>query len=185
MLTIFLVFLLMPSSAQRLTLTFSPENGERKFDAAVEEYRRIWAAEGDHIIRTMEEVTKLKFPDENVKVEVFEGPSNSGFGPSPMKLRASYPADIKKGTLAHELGHRMIVPLKKRPAGLDEHRVLFLYLYDLWEALYGKEFADKEVAFERTLKGLYAYDSAWTSTLAMTREERRARFAAIVKDNGQ
>jgi hypothetical protein len=100
-----------------------------------------------------------------------------------MRLRASYSADVKKGTLVHELGHRMNSQLTKRPVDLDEHRLLFLYLYDLYEDLYGKEFADSQVAFGKTLKGLYDYEAAWNWTLAMSREERLRRFAEVLKIN--
>jgi hypothetical protein len=100
-----------------------------------------------------------------------------------MRFRASYPADEKKGTLVHELGHRMNEQLKTRPPDLDEHRLLFLYLYDLYVDLYGKEFADREVAFGKTLKGLYDYESAWNWALAMRREERLSGFAEVVKIN--
>lgn len=100
-----------------------------------------------------------------------------------MRLRASYQAEEKKGTLVHELGHRMNAQLKVRPADLDEHRLLFLYLYDLYVDLYGKEFADRQVAFGKTLKGLYDYEGAWNWALAMSREERLGQFTAVVKMN--
>jgi hypothetical protein len=77
----------------------------------------------------------------------------------------------------------MNAQLTKRPQDLDEHRLLFLYLYETWETLYGKEFADREVAFERTLKGLYDYDTAWGWALAMTKEQRIERFADVRKAN--
>jgi hypothetical protein len=96
---------------------------------------------------------------------------------------ASYPAGVKKGTLIHELGHRMNVQLRRRPQDLDEHRLLFLYLYDLYEDLYGKEFADGQVAFGKTLKGLYDYESAWNRALAMSRQERLSKFAEVLKAN--
>lgn len=75
--------------------------------------------------------------------------------------------------------------LKKRPLDLDEHHLLFLYLYDLYVDLYGKEFADCEVAFGKTLKGLYDYEGAWNWALALSREERLSRFADVLKTNGK
>jgi hypothetical protein len=35
------------------------------------------------------------------------------------------------------------------------------------------------------VKGLYEYDTAWTWTVAMTREERASRFAAVLKASGK
>jgi len=167
----------------RVSITFAPQEKNPKFHAAVDEYQRIWAAEASRIVAAMEHITTLSFPDKRIKAEIYEGPSFSGRGNAPMRFRASYPADEKKGTLVHELGHRMNEQLKTRPPDLDEHRLLFLYLYDLYVDLYGKEFADREVAFGKTLKGLYDYESAWNWALAMSREERLSRFADVVKAN--
>jgi len=174
---------LVVAQGSRVTVTFATEEKTSAFNAAVDEYRGIWAAEGNRIIEGMEKISTLKFPEKSVKVQIYEGTSFSGRGGAPIKLRASYQPDEKKGTLVHELGHRMNAQLKLRPADLDEHRLLFLYLYDLYVDLYGKEFADKEVAFGKTLKGLYDYEAAWNWALAMSREERLGKFAAVVKIN--
>ena len=174
------------AQAPRVPMTFTPQEKENtNFIAAAEDYRRIWGDEGDRVIRAMEQLTRLEFPEKAVAAEIYEGPSFSGRGSLPMRLRASYPFEIKKGTLVHEMGHRMNGQLRRRPRELDEHRLLFLYLYDLWTQLYGKEFADREVAFERTLKGLYDYDAAWTWALAMTPQQRAAMFADVVRSNGK
>jgi hypothetical protein len=171
------------AQSRQVTMTFSPEKKTAAFNAAVDEYRAIWAAEGNRIIDGMEQISKLRFPEKGVKAQIYEGPSFSGRGGAPMRLRASYQPDEKKGTLVHELGHRMNAQLTIRPQELDEHRLLFLYLYDLYVDLYGKEFADKEVAFGKTLKGLYDYEAAWNWAMAMSREERLAKFAEVVSAN--
>jgi len=192
-----LIMAIDPALAQgtRVTITFTPESKTPAFEAAVAEYRSIWKAEGARIIDAMERLTTLKFPQRKIDIQVFEGTSNAGLlfnragvpvgSRDPMRFRASYSADNKKGTLIHELGHRMNLNLRTRPEDLDEHRLLFLYLYDLYVDLYGREFADAQVAFGRTLKGRYDYDTAWTWTLAMTREERASRFAGVLKANGK
>lgn len=171
------------AQSRRVTVSFSPESKKPAFETAVGEYASIWAAEGDRVIAAMEKISTLRFPEKNVKAQIYEGPSFSGRGSAPMRLRASYQAEEKKGTLVHELGHRMNAQLKVRPADLDEHRLLFLYLYDLYVDLYGKEFAERQVAFGKTLKGLYDYEGAWNWALAMSREERLGQFTAVVKMN--
>jgi hypothetical protein len=171
------------AQSNRVAVTFAPQTNDPKFETAADEYRQLWAAEGARIIDALERVSNLKFPEKDIKAEIYEGPSFSGRGNIPIRLRASYPADVKKGTLVHELGHRMNAQLTRRPQDLDEHRLLFLYLYEAWDTLYGKEFADREVAFERTLKGLYDYDAAWTWALAMSEEQRIERFAGVRKAN--
>jgi len=192
-----LIMAIDPALAQgtRVTITFTPESKTPAFEAAAAEYRSIWGAEGARIIDSMERLTTLRFPQKKIDIQVFEGTSNASLlfnragvpvgSRDPMQLRASYSADNKKGTLIHELGHRMNLNLRTRPQDLDEHRLLFLYLYDLYVDLYGKEFADAQVAFGRTLKGRYDYDTAWTWTLAMTREERASRFAGVLKAKGK
>ena len=174
---------LLLAQSRQVSMTFSPEEKTPAFKAAVDEYRAIWAAEGNRIIGGMEQISTLKFPEKSVKAQIYEGPSFSGRGGAPMRLRASYKPDEKKGTLVHELGHRMNAQLTVRPQDLDEHRLLFLYLYDLYVDLYGKEFADKEVAFGKTLKGLYDYEAAWNWAMAMSREERLTKFAEVVSAN--
>jgi hypothetical protein len=146
------------------------------FAAAVGEYERIWAADAARIVRTMQEVSGLTFTDSAITAIVFEGVSSSGFGDTPMRLRASYPLDTKKATLVHELGHRLQSPLFRRQD--EEHGPLFLWLYDAWVRLYGQEFADAQVAIEKRRRG--PYPRAWDEAMALSPKERAARWKAIV-----
>jgi hypothetical protein len=166
----------------RLKINFSPES--EKYTQATTEYQTLWNSEGERIVAAMEKVSGVKFTDNVIPAIVFEGPSSSGLGNDPMKLRASYPPDVKKGTLIHELGHRLIADIPKTKQ-MDEHRVLFLILYDIWESLYGKDFADRMVEVEKARKGLYDYESAWKLTLSMTQEERAVKFKALRESVGK
>lgn len=166
------------ASAQdsKVKVSFSSES--EKYAKATTEYEAIWSSEGKRIIETMERVSGVEFSEREVRAIVYEGVSWSGFGNEPMKLRASYPSDVKKATLVHELGHRLIVRVPKTKE-MDEHRVLFLVLYDIWESLYGRDFADRMVEVEKKRKGLYDYESAWKWALAMSKDERAAKFKAL------
>src|SRR5262245_42550855 len=106
-----LIFVLscFAAQAQTIKLSFTPES--EKFVEATKQYEAIWSAEGRKMIEAMEAVSGLKFLEPEVQAIVFEGPSNSGYKEKPMMLRASYPEDVKKATLVHELGHRMNVQL--------------------------------------------------------------------------
>ena len=175
-----LVLLTISAFAQQstLNLTFSPES--EKYEQATAEYQAIWSTDGKKIIEAMESVSGLKFTDKDVRVVVYEGVSWSGYRDKPMKLRASYPTDVKKATLIHELGHRLIVPIRiPKTKQLDEHKVLFLILYDIWEKLYGREFADHAVEVEKKRKGIYDYESAWLWALSLSKEERAAQFKEL------
>jgi hypothetical protein len=57
------------------------------------------------------------------------------------------------------------------------------FLYDVWTSLWGKEFADRQVAIESDRRGLYDYETAWKWALSLDKDQRASRFAAIVKAN--
>jgi hypothetical protein len=124
---VLLVFLLSAAqtfSQQRtLRIEFKPQS--RQFDKATGEYRRIWADEGHRIVGAMERVTQLRFRSNPIQVIVYEGTSFSGNDRRPMQLRASYPANTKKATLVHELGHRLISDIA---GDVEQHPTLFLFL---------------------------------------------------------
>ena len=163
-----------PTPSLQLNFTASAES----FSAATQEYRDIWAREGSRIVAAMERATGLRFEPGPIEVSIYEGTSYSGErGGRPMVLRASYEDETKRGTLVHELGHRLAadVPFKG-----DHHELIFLFVYDVWVDLWGKEFADGQVRIEGLRKGLVDYDGIWKRTLAMPAEERARRLKEIV-----
>jgi hypothetical protein len=170
-----------PAQGPSIKMNFTPES--EKFEEATRRYQDIWNAEGGKMIEAMEIVSGLRFLETEIPVIVFEGASSSGFRDKPMKLRASYPEEVKKATLIHELGHRLNSQLKNRPTDIDEHRILFLYLYDVWTKLYGRSFADRMVAVEKKRRGIYDYETAWNWALSLSEEERAVKFREIVKRN--
>jgi hypothetical protein len=151
---------------------------DQRLSTAVEAYRAIWTQEGARIAGALERATGLEFPPAPIAAIVGNGPPMAAYGGRTIRLRAGYSPDYKRATLVHELGHVLSFALP-RTAELDDHRILYLFLYDVWTDLYGCAFADRMVAIERRIPGAYDYDAAWTWALAMTREERRARLAAL------
>jgi hypothetical protein len=147
-----------------------------QFGPARDEYRRLWETDGARIAAAMESVTGLAFPPGRIDVIVSEGRPMTAYDGRTIRLRASYSPAYKKATLVHELGHRLALAFPSR-GGLDDHRLLYLFLYDVWTDLYGQAFADRMVSIERRIGP--AYESAWTWALAMTREQRQARLAAL------
>jgi hypothetical protein len=148
------------------------------FAGGAAEYARIWRTDGARIVGALEAATQLDFPDDAIDAIVSEGRPMMSYGGRSMRLRATYSPDYKKATLVHELGHRLAFMLKPR-SGLDDHRLLYLFLYDAWSDLYGRDFADRMVAIERRIPGAYDYDSAWTWALRQSREERQERLRAL------
>ena len=149
-----------------------------RFEAATEDYRRIWREDGPLIVAAMEAATGRAFPRSQIEVLVRDGAPMTSFDGRTIRLRASSRPAYMKATLVHELGHRLAMTLP-RPPELDDHRLLYLFLYDVWTDLYGRDFADRMVAIERRIRAPYDYDAAWAWALSMTREERQARLRAL------
>jgi hypothetical protein len=162
----------------RVAIQFEPQSPTEAFVKAAAEYDALWKAEGARMVEAMERITGLKFEERKVKAIIYEGTSFSGSGDRPMQLRASYPAEVKKATLIHELLHRTLGRVKTT-SEIDEHRKIFLVLYDIWVTLYGKEFADRNVEVESQRKGLYDYETAWKWALAMSADDRAAMFKRL------
>ena len=91
-----------------------------------------------------------------------------------MQMRASYAHATKQATLVHELAHRLIAD--RVPGSFEDHPIIFLFVYDAWVELWGKELADREVEVESARKGMFYYAGAWRDVLALTPEERAKRF---------
>ncbi len=157
-------------------LSFTP--AEPRFAGAAEEYGRIWESEGARIVAALEGATGLAFPAAPIEAIVREGAPMTSYDGRTIRLRADYSPTYKRATLVHELGHRLAL-LLPRDAELDDHRLLYLFLYDVWTDLYGPDFADRMVSIERRIPGRYDYNAAWTWALAMTRAERRGRLRAL------
>ena len=142
------------------------------------EYARIWQAEGPRIVRALEAAAEVDFPENAIDALVADGRPMMSYDGRSMRLRADYSPDYKKATLVHELGHRLAFTLK-RQGSPDDHRILYLFLYDAWTDLYGRDFADRMVSIERRIPGGYDYDAAWTWALAQSREERQERLRML------
>jgi hypothetical protein len=157
-------------------LAFTPVSS--RFAAASDEYRRIWETDGARIVAALETRAGLAFPPGAIAIIVSESRPMSSYDGRTIRLRAGYSPAYKKATLVHEMGHRLALAFQ-RAGGLDDHRLLYLFLYDAWTDLEGRDFADRMVAIERRIPGGYDYDAAWTWALSMTREQRQARLAAL------
>jgi hypothetical protein len=147
-------------------------------EAGAQAYRAIWAEDGARIIAALERAVGLPFPPGPIEVLVGDGPPMMAYDGRTMRLRAAYSDPFKRAALIHELGHALAFRLG-HGHGLDDHRLLYLFLYDVWAELYGPAFAARMASLERRIPGGYDYDAAWTFALDLTPAERRARIAAI------
>ena len=143
----------------------------RNLAEATGDYRRIWEMEGERIVASFEAIVGVEYPGSAIEAIVTEGRPMAAFDGRTIRLRAGYRPTYMKATLVHELGHRLAFTLRP-PAGLDDHELLYLFLYDVWTDLYGQPFADRMAAIERRIGPRYA--AAWDFALGLTRDERQA-----------
>ncbi|QAY76815.1 hypothetical protein [Sphingosinicella sp. BN140058] len=154
-------------------LTFVPV--ESHYATAAAEYEAIWRADGARIVAALEGTSGLVFPEQPIEVMVSDGRPFAYYNSNRIRLRAGYSPAYKKATLMHELGHRLSFQLLGLD-GIDDHRLLYLFLHDAWAQVYGPEFADRMSAIERRLPG--SYDADWGWALSLSREERQAELKA-------
>jgi hypothetical protein len=168
------IWLLCAGAAPPLSFTpLSPE-----FAASARVYEARWRAEGDRIAEALEAAAGISFPAEPIEVIVRDGAPMTSFDGRTIRLRAGYSLHDWRAAISHELGHRLALALP-RTAGIDDHRLLYLFLYDALTDLYGSTFADRVVSFERRFVDAYDYDAAWRWALAMPRAERQALLRRI------
>lgn len=157
-----------------LKINFYPERDDENLIKAAGEYQEVWNKESEKILNSIYKVAGLK-PKSRVINSLICAYTNSYA--YPLVLRDSYPKDIKTGTLIHELMHRLIKiadnsHYKKNP--LEQHKDLYLVLYDIWVDLYGEEFAEENRLAESDRKPYYKEAFDWA--LSMSVEERKEMF---------
>ena len=118
-----------------MTIHFEPQAPTEAFVKAAAEYDAIWKAESARIVEAMERITGARFEEREIKAVVYQGTSFSGSGNTPMRLRAELSGG---GQESH--GHSQALSSDARPRPddeleIDEHRKLFLVLYDIWVTL--------------------------------------------------
>lgn len=152
-------------------------------------YTNFWKKEGIKIISEIEETSGLFFKESFINAIIYNGISYS----FPLRLQASLESEHKKGALIHELCHRLVVgnSIKLIPAAEDInismtiHKHTYLILFDIWKNLYGVEYANKEVIFEKNLwkgSGTNYYALAWDWALSKNRETRNKIWKTSLKN---
>lgn len=152
-------------------LQFRPAAPE--YAGAAAEYEAIWREHGARIVAALERETCRRLPAA-VQVDVLEAISYSGDARRPMRLRASYPFDLKRGALVHELAHRVV---DGADAGLASHQALDLVLLRVLPELYGADFLSPQIAAESRWSREYA--DAWTWALGLAPAEREHAWRRV------
>lgn len=165
-----------------LKINFCPESDDPKLVDSAKIYQKIWKVEGSKIVPAIERISGLKFKEKFINAIVFEGISYS----HPLRIRASYPDVVKKGTLIHELCHRLLVGNKvefnkgknEQARSLEIHKQIYLILYDIWLELYGRDFAHYNVEAESTRGPVYKKALGWV--LSFEKKTRQKKFRDLI-----
>jgi hypothetical protein len=175
--------LLVGAARADVEVDFVPQTAAHGY--AAKAYRAIWEEDGERIVSALEARTCLIFPEPKVAAVVADATSNSGGPAHPMRLRASYPDDVKKSTLVHELGHRHLWQLAERLDDVDGHKTLFLVLDQVWADVWGEDFAAARVRVESTWDASdYDYAAAWAWARSLQPAERARLWNQLLARNG-
>lgn len=162
-----------------MELNFYPERDDRALAVAAAEYERIWGEDGPAFLKALKGKTGLSFVEGELNALVYEGISRS----HPLILRASYSSDVKAAVLVHELGHRLlagnsVIPEPGEDFHLNAHKLLDLFLFDVYLELFGEQRAQEAVAWESGLRE--SYRDAWRWALEFSEAGRAKRFATLL-----
>jgi hypothetical protein len=166
-----------------MQINFYPSYDNPQFEKAAKEYTKIWNEEGERITKSIEKISGLKFQEKIINAIIYGNISYS----HPLQLESEISNEEKRGTIIHELCHRLLLANKikwenikgKNGFYLLAHRPVDLILYDIWTQLYGEDFAKRHVKQEISLwnqKGISPYKTAWDWALGMTKAERQREF---------
>ncbi len=151
----------------------------------MKEYKDIWEKDGEKIVETIESVSNLSFVESEINAIVYISSLNPRS--IPLSLRANALIVRKKGTLVHELCHRLIsgngfrIKVKDRKEfSLEVHKLLNLILYDIWIDVYGEQLAKSNLDYE---SGIPSYKEAWEWALSFSKKERAEKFKEASKIN--
>ncbi|MDE1975249.1 MAG: hypothetical protein KGI49_01925 [Patescibacteria group bacterium] len=168
-----------------INITFLPDSDLDDVNEGIKDYENIWKSDGLLITASLENHSGYRFKETHINAIVYGMKTSRSH---PLSLNSNLGHEVKKMTLVHELGHRVLMPprrlkykdAKEYPSSLDNHKVLFLFLYDAYESIYGKDFADSAVKRDsEQLNGLYK--EAWDFALSFkTKEDRLKKFKELM-----
>jgi hypothetical protein len=159
-----------------LKINFYPESDKKEYIKAAKEYKVIWKNDGKTIVRLIE-----KYSGMNFKTKIINAVTSDNISFSiPMTLESNLNHDQKKGTLAHELLHRLLVDNNfwfKKNKNITEivHKIIDLILFDIWTDLFGESKAKENINHEISY-GCLDYKNAWEWALSFSKEDRKNKF---------
>jgi hypothetical protein len=143
------------------------------------------------ILNSFNKHTGLDFKQSKITIRIRkDGRSKAGNKHQPMELSVKWVDENSIGcTLIHELAHRLVIgngielpegtPHQDSHYNYFVHRHIYLFLYDVFVDVLGKEIAEAEVQRESADQGAYA--KAWRWALAMSYRDRQNSFERLKK----
>jgi len=165
-----------------MKINFIPDSDRQDFSQAVAEYQEVWNQYKDKIVDAWERMTGLKFKESEINAIVYEGRSQS----HPFLLRSNLDVERKATVLVHELGHRIIYKRQNIPEinSLENHKTLFLVLYEVFEKVFDNEVADRAVEWDCVNLSPEVYKAAWDWAFEFSKEERAEKFKErVIRQN--
>lgn len=156
---------------------------------AITQYSSYWKENGDRIVASLEKHSGMQFKQTRITVQVWDKEiSRAGTRNKPMQLSAKHLTSRRvASTIMHELAHRLVIGngiesseatvAAKSRYNYYVHRHIYLFLYDVYSEILGKDEAMSEVSAEK-LDGRQYY-AAWTWALAMNYPERQATLERL------
>jgi len=173
-------------SHEMLEIRFRPDSDEPPIVSAAAEYKRLWEAESEKIVRQFATTTGLTFAVHAMDARVFEGTQPVRPALTSRELRQGNEAF----TLIHELAHCLVQGHGARSAGSldrpdrqrENHELIDLFLFDVWADLYGQTFARRQVDVESRRRPMYR--ELWAATLTLDRVGRAERLQVLLRTRG-
>lgn len=159
-----------------LNIKFSTETNKSELNNGLREYKAIWEEEGEKIVKTLEDMSGLKFKEDTIIATI----SETSFS-HPLTLKASISKERKFATLIHELVHILLNDIKLpkiEDSSLEIHKLIYLFQYDVFTKLYGEDFAIRNAKADIKYRPR-VHKLAWDWVLSFSKEERAEKFKEI------
>ena len=164
-----------------------PQKNELNLILEAKAYKKVWSQNSRKILKAFRDITGLEFIQSTITAHVYDGDrSFSGIPYKPMRLQGNYRTDEERLLiLVHELSHRLLggngLGNMDKFSNLEDHRRIYLFMYDVVNKAYGIELAERlETSEARDMHP--DYSKAWHQAMSMTYVQRQTELKAMVKD---
>lgn len=159
-----------------LDIKFSGKTDKPELNNGLREYRAIWEEERGKIVKTLEDMSGLKFKEDTIIATI----SETSFSHPLLTLKGTINKERKLATLIHELIHILFVDNDIKLQGienpsLEEHKLVYLFQYDVFTKLYGEDFAIRNAKADIKYRPKI-HKLAWDWVLSFSKGERAEKF---------